>query len=252
MIEGPADRALRLEFEPVICALRRYLPKRFRMTANLAFFCMPCSTIPSESVALGPASMPRSARSSYAASMSETISPPSAEPGAAVVSPWPNVTGAPEPGGSELDDAKAVQRRVVAVEPPAQTLVELLGSVDVGHRDDLDLEVHVDLRGGRGAAVGVPRQHRGITFPPVQHWTVGETIPPEPQAAQAAGSVAIDTERTAVPPGRTSPATLGVPRGNSSCEQWETPPSVRNIADFQPAGLTVGYQPNTRRRISRR
>ena len=31
------------------------------------------------------------------------------------------------------------------IEPPTQTLVELLGSVDVGHGDDVDLELHVDL-----------------------------------------------------------------------------------------------------------
>jgi hypothetical protein len=62
-------------------------------------------------------SIPRSTSSSWAASMSETMSPPSAEPGAAVGSPWPNVTEAPEPGG-ELDDAKAGQRRGVVVEPP--------------------------------------------------------------------------------------------------------------------------------------
>ena len=40
--------------------------------------------------------------------MSETISPPSAAPGAAVVSPVPKVTEAPEPGGGEQDDAKAL------------------------------------------------------------------------------------------------------------------------------------------------
>jgi hypothetical protein len=44
-------------------------------------------------------SMPRPVSSSWAAAMSETISPPSAEPGAAEVSPWPNVTEAAEPGG---------------------------------------------------------------------------------------------------------------------------------------------------------
>src|ERR1039457_3352020 len=54
--------------------------------------------------------------------------------------------------GGELDDAKAVKRGDVVVEPPAQALVELLGSVDVGHGDDLDLEVHVDLPDGRVAA----------------------------------------------------------------------------------------------------
>src|SRR5215472_8244222 len=46
--------------------------------------------------------------------------------------------------GRELDDAKAGQRGVVGVEPPAKALVELLGLVDVGHGDDVDLEVHVD------------------------------------------------------------------------------------------------------------
>src|SRR5262249_32608354 len=35
--------------------------------------------------------------------------------------------------------------RVVEVEPKAQPLVELLGPVDVGHGNDLDLELHVDL-----------------------------------------------------------------------------------------------------------
>jgi len=44
-------------------------------------------------------SMPRPESSPWAASMSETISPPSAAPGAAVVSPRPNVTEAAEPGG---------------------------------------------------------------------------------------------------------------------------------------------------------
>ncbi len=39
----------------------------------------------------------------------------------------------------ELDDAKAGQWRGVVVETPAQALVELLGPVDVGHREDLDL-----------------------------------------------------------------------------------------------------------------
>jgi hypothetical protein len=38
--------------------------------------------------------------------------------------------------GGELDDAKAVKRGEVVVEPPAQALVELLGSVEVGHGDD--------------------------------------------------------------------------------------------------------------------
>ena len=44
------------------------------------------------------------------------------------------------------------QRGDIVVQPPAQALVELLGSVDVGHRDDLNLQVKVDLPDGRVAA----------------------------------------------------------------------------------------------------
>ena len=47
--------------------------------------------------------------------------------------------------GRELDAAKAFQRGGVVVQPPTQALVELLGPVDVGHGDDVDLELHVDL-----------------------------------------------------------------------------------------------------------
>jgi hypothetical protein len=57
-------------------------------------------------------------------------------------------------GWRELDDAKAVQGGRIVVEAPAQALVELLGPVDVGHRDDLDLKFHVDLPGGRMAGSG--------------------------------------------------------------------------------------------------
>jgi hypothetical protein len=84
--------------------------------------------------------------------MSETISPPfgrarrgRGEPGAE----RDRDAGA---RGRELDDAKAVEGGVVGVEPPAQALVELLGPVDVGYRDDLDLQVHVDRPGGRAVA----------------------------------------------------------------------------------------------------
>src|SRR5260370_10000138 len=78
--------------------------------------------------------------------MSETISAPTAEPGAAPVIPLPNVTEHPEPGGRELDDANVLCRGVIRVEPPTQELVELLGSLDVGHGDDVDLEVYGDSR----------------------------------------------------------------------------------------------------------
>jgi len=49
------------------------------------------------------------------------------------VIPLPNVTEHPEPGGVKLDDANVLCRGVVRVEPPTQELVELLGSLDVGH-----------------------------------------------------------------------------------------------------------------------
>src|SRR6516165_2882062 len=97
--------------------------------------------------------------------MSETTSSPSAEPGAAVVSPWPNVTEVPEPG-CELDNAKALHRGDVAVEPPTQALIEFLGSVDVGHGDDHNLELHVDPPDARVAAcvVYVDGAHHYLLF----------------------------------------------------------------------------------------
>jgi len=59
---------------------------------------------------------------------------------------------APRARGRELDDPKAVERVDVVVEPPTQASVELLRSVDVGHGDDVDLEVHLDRPDGRVAA----------------------------------------------------------------------------------------------------
>src|SRR5262252_6566107 len=50
----------------------------------------------------------------------------------------------PRTRGCELDDAKALHRGDVAVEVPTQALIEFLGSVDVGHGNDHDLELHVD------------------------------------------------------------------------------------------------------------
>jgi hypothetical protein len=46
---------------------------------------------------------------------------------------------APRARGRELDDANAVSWGDVVVEPPIQASAELLGSVDVGHGDDVDL-----------------------------------------------------------------------------------------------------------------
>src|SRR5215472_7467126 len=47
--------------------------------------------------------------------------------------------------GRELDDANVLGRGVIGVEPPTQATVKLLGSFDVGHGNDVDLELHVDL-----------------------------------------------------------------------------------------------------------
>jgi hypothetical protein len=49
-----------------------------------------------------------------------------------------------EPRGCELDDANVLRRGDVVVEPPTQAPIELLGSLDVGHGDDVDLQVHID------------------------------------------------------------------------------------------------------------
>ena len=82
--------------------------------------------------------------------MSETTSSPSAEPGAAVVSPWPNVTEVPEPGGVNWTMRRPSSG--ATVEAPTQALIEYLGSVDVGHGDDHDLELHVGPPDARVAA----------------------------------------------------------------------------------------------------
>ena len=51
----------------------------------------------------------------------------------------------PGAGGRELHDPEAVHRGDVIIEPPTQVIVELLGPVNVGHGNDLHLELHVDL-----------------------------------------------------------------------------------------------------------
>ena len=47
--------------------------------------------------------------------------------------------GTPGARRRELDDANILRRGDVVIEPPAQASVELLGSLDVGHGDDVDL-----------------------------------------------------------------------------------------------------------------
>ncbi len=87
---------------------------------------------------------PLDTSSLWAASMSETISPPLNEPGAADVTPLPNEIELPEP--SDLYDAKIVSHNEIVVEPPSEPCVELLCTVDVRDGDERDLELHVDSR----------------------------------------------------------------------------------------------------------
>src|SRR4029077_10102288 len=48
-----------------------------------------------------------------------------------------------------LDDAEAVLEREIGVEPPPQASVEALRTIDVGDRNDHDLELQVNSRGVR-------------------------------------------------------------------------------------------------------
>ena len=57
----------------------------------------------------------------------------------------------------ELHDPKRVAHDEVGVDPPAQAAVEALGALDVGYRDDDDLEPHVASPGG---ACGLSLDHR--------------------------------------------------------------------------------------------
>jgi hypothetical protein len=55
----------------------------------------------------------------------------------------------PRAGRRELDDTETFERCGIIVESPTQLLVEPLGSVDVGHGDDVDFEIHVDTANPR-------------------------------------------------------------------------------------------------------
>jgi hypothetical protein len=54
-----------------------------------------------------------------------------------------------------LDDAKAGYRGDILVEPPAQALVELLGLLDIGHRDDVNFEIQGDTLCFHAVACGI-------------------------------------------------------------------------------------------------
>src|SRR4051812_11502883 len=98
--------------------------------------------------------------------MSETISAPTAEPGAAAVSPLPNVTEHLEPGGVNWTMRMPVCRGGIVVEPPTQAFVKLLGVLDVGYWNDVDLELHVDFR---CAAIILPLLRAGACLTHM-HW----------------------------------------------------------------------------------
>jgi hypothetical protein len=50
----------------------------------------------------------------------------------------------PGAGRRELDDPNVFRWRHILVESPTQASIELLGSLDVGHGDDIDLQFHID------------------------------------------------------------------------------------------------------------
>ncbi len=55
--------------------------------------------------------------------------------------------GSRRAGRGELDHAIVVGAGEVGIEPPAELCVKVLGAIDVGNRDDGDLELEVDLSG---------------------------------------------------------------------------------------------------------
>ena len=57
--------------------------------------------------------------------------------------------GARRAGRCHLHHPPAVTVGEIGVQPPSHAQVEALGAIDVGHRNDDDLELHVDLPGAR-------------------------------------------------------------------------------------------------------
>jgi hypothetical protein len=74
-----------------------------------------------------------------------------------VVMPPPNSTEHLEPGGVNVRRERPVRGGIV-VKPPTQALVELLGLLDVGDADGVDLDLHVE---SRAACVGLLWFHVG-------------------------------------------------------------------------------------------
>src|SRR3954451_5687471 len=71
------------------------------------------------------------------------------------------------PGRRELDDPEVRARGEVGVLAPSQGGVERLGTIDVGDRDDDDLEFHGHRTGARGRGAVVARLRDAHLVPPV-------------------------------------------------------------------------------------
>ena len=90
--------------------------------------------------------------SARAASMSDDHEKRSlTEPGAAVVI-LAEVIEHGDPGGVNCMACQFPAPCEVGVQPPSQAFVEVLGAIDVGHRNDDDLELEID--GCRGGSAG--------------------------------------------------------------------------------------------------
>ena len=60
-----------------------------------------------------------------------------------------------EPGGVNCTTRQSGAVGEIGVEPPPQALVEALGAIDVGHRNDDDLELQIDRRRRRDLVVSL-------------------------------------------------------------------------------------------------
>ena len=65
------------------------------------------------------------------------------------MTPLPKMIEHGEPGGVSCTPRQSVTGGEIGVQPPPQAPVEALGAIDVGHRNDDDLEFRVDRPGAR-------------------------------------------------------------------------------------------------------
>src|ERR1700678_888913 len=94
--------------------------------------------------------------------------------------------GATRAGRRELHDANVLYRGDILVEPPTQALVELLGSFDVGHGDNVDFEVHGNFR-----YAGV----RFLLIHVIYLWLIRSGVLPLVSSAKASTGCACRTRR---------------------------------------------------------